>query len=141
MLFRSSDGTIDYTFAGNVSIDNRVYTIAVDANDKIYAGGNFSNRIIKLNSDGTTDGSFDPGSGFNDSVLAIQIQSNGKLIVGGWFDYYNGSSCNSGIVRLETSGAVDGTFASEGTGIEAWDGRNVQALEIQSDGKIGRAHV
>ena len=136
LLKLNSDGTINNTFAGNVSIGDRVYAIAIDDSGSIYAGGNFSNHIIKLNSDGTTDGAFDPGSGFNDSVLAIQIQSNGKLIVGGWFDYYNGSSCNPGVVRLETSGSIDGTFASEGTGIEAWDGRNVQALEIQSDGKI-----
>ena len=136
LLKLNSDGTIDNTFAGNVSLNSRVHAIAVDGSGKIYAGGQFSNRIIKLNADGTTDGSFDPGTGFDDRVTAIKIQNDGKLIVGGWFVTYNGSSCNPGIVRLETSGAVDGTFASEGSGIEEWDGLSVQSLAIQSNGKI-----
>ena len=136
LLKLNSSGAIDATFAGNISITNTVHAIAIDSGGSVYAGGNFGSRIIKLNINGTTDGSFDPGSGFNDRVTAIQIQSDGKIIVGGWFEVYNGSSCNPGVVRLETSGAVDGTFASEGTGIEEWSGLSVQALEIQSDGKI-----
>ena len=136
LLKLNSSGAIDATFAGNVSLNGTVHAIAIDGSGSVYAGGHFSNRIIKLNIDGTTDGSFDPGSGFNDRVTAIQIQSDGKIIAGGWFDYYNGSSCNLGVVRLETSGSIDGSFSSEGSGIEKWDGLSVQALEIQSDGKI-----
>lgn len=130
------NGTIDLTFAGNVSLNDQVHAIEVDGNDDIYVGGWFSNRIIRLNEDGTTDGTFNVGSGFNDRVNVIQIQPNGKLIVGGWFNQYDGSNCNPGVARLNTDGTVDNSFESLGTGLNDWDGYSVQDLKIQSDGKI-----
>jgi len=137
LLKLNSDGTINTTFADNVSIPDNVHAIAVDGSGGIYAGGRFTNKIIKLNSDGTTDGSFDVGVGFDDRVYAIKIQSNGKIIVGGWFEIYKGSSCNPQIVRLETNGDIDSSFLSEGTGLNLWSGDyGIQALDIQSDGKI-----
>lgn len=130
------DGNIDSTFSNNLSFNSNVYAIEEDSSGGIYVGGWFNNRIAKLNSDGTTDNGFDPGTGFNDRVNVIRIQEDGKLIVGGWFNQYNGSSCNPGVVRLNTDGTVDNSFASEGTGINNYDGYSVQDLKIQSNGKI-----
>jgi len=142
-----SIGDVDATFALNVTLDSYVHAIValynsvVPSSSEIYVGGDFTNKIVKLDYDGNVDNSFSVGTGFDDRVASIGIQNNGKVIVGGWFDNYKSVdntpiSCNPGIVRLNTDGSVDGTFASEGTGLNDWNGLSVQVLKIQSNGKI-----
>jgi len=132
-----SDGQADLTFASNVGLNNYVHAIiAFPGSDEIYVGGSFSHRIVKLDYSGNVNGSFSVGNGFNNRVTSIEVQSNQKLIVGGWFNNYDSVTCNPGIVRLNTDGSIDDTFASEGTGLNNWAGNSVQALKIQSDGKI-----
>ena len=131
------NGAFESTFTSNMpSFSNNVYAIAINSGGDIYVGGEFSNRIVKLSSDGTTDVTFDVGSGFDNRVNDIQVQSNGKVIVGGWFISYKGSSCNKGIVRLETNGDLDSTFQTSSPGLAFPDDQNVQNVAIQSDGKI-----
>jgi uncharacterized delta-60 repeat protein len=133
----NSIGTVDATFASNVTLNDNVHAIiALYGSNEIYVGGNFTNKIVKLDYDGNVNGSFSVGTGFDDRVTSIGIQNNGKVIVGGWFDNYNSVACNPGIVRLNTDGSIDGTFASEGTGLNKWNNYSVQALKIQSNGKI-----
>ena len=130
------DGAINSTFSTNASRNSAVFAIEVDANNDIYLGGNFTNRIIRINADGTTDSSFDVG-GFNGRVASIKIDSNGKIVVGGWFDQYDAVACNPGIVRLETNGNLDTSFTTEGSGLLEYDGADsVQSIAIQSNGKI-----
>jgi uncharacterized delta-60 repeat protein len=126
---------LNTSFSDNVTLDNDVFAIHVLSSGKIYVGGNFTNKVIKLNSDGTTDETFDVGTGFNNRVSSVEVDSNGKLIVGGWFNEYNGSPCSRGIVRLNTNGTLDSGFETEGDGLNDTDGV-VQCLAIQSDGKI-----
>lgn len=131
------NGAFDSTFTSNMpSFNNNVHAIAINSGGDIYVGGQFSNRIVKLSSSGTTDGTFDVGSGFNNRVNDIQVQSNGKIVVGGWFTSYKGSSCNKGIVRLETNGDLDSTFQTSTPGLQFPNDYNVQNVAIQSDGKI-----
>lgn len=128
-----SDGALDSTFDGNVSIGNNVYAVKVASGDKVFVGYDYN--LIKLNSDGTTDGGFS-NLGFNDRVSSIAIQEDGKVLVGGWFDYYDGSPCNPGVVRLDSDGSLDGSFSSDGTGLNyTWEG-NVQAIALQPNGKV-----
>ncbi len=131
----NSDGSLNTSFSENVSLDDHVFAIHVLSSGKIYVGGNFTNKLVRLNSDGTTDVAFDVGTGFNNRVSSIEVASDGKVIVGGWFNEYNGSSCNSGIVRLNADGTLDTSFQTEGTGLNYTEGV-VQCLAIQSDGKI-----
>lgn len=134
----SANGVLDAAFTANVSIiDNQVNAIKVDSSGSVYVGGAFGNYIVRLNSDGTVDTGFDVGSGFNSTVSSIEIDSNGKILVGGWFDNYKGSSCNPGIVRLETNGDLDSGFSTEGSGLNNPDnGSIVQCISIQGDNKI-----
>jgi uncharacterized delta-60 repeat protein len=131
----NSDGSLNTSFSENVSLDYHVFAIHVLSSGKIYVGGNFANKLIRLNSDGTTDETFDVGSGFNNRVSSIEVDSNGKVIVGGWFNEYNGSPCNRGVVRLNADGTLDSGFETEGSGLNYTEG-SVQCLAIQSDGKI-----
>ena len=133
----NSDGTINTAFTSNINVvnfDSDVFAVEILSSGKMYVGGSFTNRIILLNADGSQDTSPDWGSGFNDRVASIKVQSDNKIMIGGWFDEYNGSPCNSGIVRLNTDATIDTSFANEGTGLNNPEGI-VQVIHIQPDGK------
>jgi uncharacterized delta-60 repeat protein len=146
-----SDGGVDETFAGNVSLNGRVHEIEVnDAETGMYVGGQFSGKIIQLNIDGTTDTDFSVGAGFEDSignnprVSSIKIQEDGKVLVGHWFQEYDGVNCGKGLTRLNSDGTLDETFNSE-LFDDDWsdthsDDSNhlggVNSIAIQDDGKI-----
>ena len=133
----NSDGTINTAFTSNINVvnfDSDVFAVEILSSGKMYVGGQFTNRIILLNADGSQDTSPDWGSGFNNRVSSIKVQSDNKIMVGGWFNEYNGSPCNVGIVRLNTDATIDTSFANEGTGFPN-SGENVQAIHIQPDGK------
>jgi uncharacterized delta-60 repeat protein len=134
----NSDGSIDTGFnSGTGFSDFIVWTIKIDSNGKIYAGGRFTsyngttaNRIIRLNTDGSIDTNFSTGTGFNNTVAAIFEDSNGKIYVGGQFTSYNGTTANR-IIRLNTDGSIDTNF-STGTGFNT----TVRSIAEDSNGKI-----
>jgi uncharacterized delta-60 repeat protein len=140
-----SDGVIDGVFAANIlglgiSLSDSVSAIAVDDSGKILIGGGFTKSIIRLNSNGSLDSSFDSGDGFTggfameNGVFAILPLSSGKILVGHSGTYYDGSSCNRGLVRLNNDGSLDNTYTpdlyeSEGFGV-------VLAIAQQENGKL-----
>ena len=136
----NTNGTRDTTFnPGTNGFNSQVNTIAVQSDQKILVGGNFttysgSNKgyIVRLNTDGTADtgSSWNQGAGFNNTIYAIAVQSDQKIIVGGFFSTYSGSNI-SRIVRLNTNGTIDSTF-NQGTSFNS----AIYSLGIQSDGKI-----
>ena len=140
MLRLNSDGSIDNSFnSGGSGANSEIYAITSQSDGKILIGGEFTtyngstvNRITRLNSDGTIDNTFNSsGAGANNNVNAITIQSDGKIIIGGNFTTYNGSTVN-GTTRLNSDGTIDNTFNSGSSGAN----NGVNAIAIQSDGKI-----
>jgi uncharacterized delta-60 repeat protein len=139
----NSDGTRDTAFTTNTGtgFNNTVFSIAIQSDGKIVAGGDFTNfngtavnRIVRLNTDGTRDTVFttNTGTAFNGSVRSIAIQSDGKLVIGGFFTTFNGVTVNR-IVRLNSDGTRDTAFTTNtGTGFNS----PVFSIAIQSDGKI-----
>ena len=133
----NTDGSVDNTFVYGTGFDNQVFSIALQSDGKILAGGFFTtyngtsaNYIIRLNTDGSVDGTFVYGTGLNGQIESIAVQSDGKILVGGQFTSYNGTTSNY-IIRLNTNGSVDNTFVT-GTGFDSW----VESIATQSDGKI-----
>jgi uncharacterized delta-60 repeat protein len=133
----NTDYTVDDSFVINDGFNIVVYTISLQPDGKILAGGLFtsydglsSNRIIRLNTDGSVDGSFVIGTGFNNFVYSTELQSDGKILVGGGFASYSGVS-SSRIIRLNTNGSVDTSFVV-GTGFNS----TVNTIALQPDGKI-----
>jgi len=117
-----SDGVIDEVFAANIlglgiSLSDSVSAIAVDDSGKILIGGGFDKSIIRLNGDGSLDISFDSGDGFTgqmvNGVFAILPLSSGKILVGHSGTDYDGSSCNRGLVRLNSDGSLDNTYTPD----------------------------
>jgi len=110
----NSDGSKDTSFNIGSGFNGGVFSIAIQSNGKILAGGGFTtftgssqNYLIRLNSDGSKDSTFNIGSGFNSTgVASISIQSDGKILVGGGFTTFTGSSQN-GLIRLNSDGSKD----------------------------------
>jgi len=87
-----------------------------------------------LNSNGSLDAGFDPGAGADGPILALVVQSDGKVLVGGLFTTIDGIS-RGNIARLNGDGSVDSSF-DPGTGITGESFSTVNALALQSDGKV-----
>lgn len=133
----NTDFSIDDTFVYGTGFNAEVNQVQIQSDGKILVGGNFTtyngtsrNRIIRLETDGSIDTTFGIGTGFNASVWAITIQPDGKILVGGEFATYSGSS-RSRIVRLNTNGSIDTTFASPGT-----INNSVYDIGVQTDNKV-----
>ena len=137
----NSDGSLDTSFVIGTGFNNAVYTMVLQPNGQIVAGGAFTtyngvtqNRITRLNADGSLDTSFVIGTGFftNSEPHCIAIQPDGKIVVGGQFQTYNGTTQHY-ITRLNTDGTRDTNFYTTG-----WNGFGniVYAIALQSDGNI-----
>ena len=89
---------------------------ALDALDKVYAGGEFTNGIVRLFNNGNTDTAFLVGTGFNAAVRRILRTDDGTedIYAVGEFTTYNGVSAN-GIERLNPDGSREAGF-TKGTG-------------------------
>jgi len=107
------DGSLDATFDPGSGANNIIYSLAIQTDDQILIGGNFTsydgtarNRIARINADGSLDATFDPGSGANNYVFAISIQTDDKIIIAGQFISFDGDTANR-IARLNTDGELD----------------------------------
>jgi uncharacterized delta-60 repeat protein len=102
----NANGDMDATFSVNTGFNTIVTCLAVQSNNQVIVGGNFTsaqnttkNRICRLNLDGSLDNSFDVGSGFNGNVSCSQIQADGRILIGGKFTDYN-TNYRSNITRI-----------------------------------------
>jgi uncharacterized delta-60 repeat protein len=137
----NTDGTLDTAF--NANFDPRpggawVNTIAVQADGKILAGGQFfsiggqpRSNIARLNPDGTLDTAFNPNS--NNDVFAIAVQADGKVLVGGDFNSIGGQTRNY-IARLDPTTGLADSFNPNPSGRVPF--LQVNTIAVQSDGKI-----
>ena len=69
--------------------------------------------------------------GFDYEVVTVAQQPNGKLLVGGNFLNFN-QEAGSVLVRLNTDGTRDNTFALTGSGFN----NSIYAIAVQPDGKV-----
>jgi uncharacterized delta-60 repeat protein len=138
-----TDGSVDLSFVVGSGFNNTVFSLALQPDGKVIAGGDFtqyngvnvSSRLARLNSDGTLDSGFTSGgpNGFDNTVLSLALQPDGKVIVGGAFLQYNSANVNTCLARLNSNGTIDPSFTSGGS-----NGFNgiVTSLILQPDGKV-----
>lgn len=137
----NSDSTVDTTFnvgtGFGTTTNNPVRVVKVLSDGKVLLGTNYTTyngitvtRLLRLNSDASVDNTFNIGTGPSSTVTCIEFQSDGKMLVGGYFTTFNGVTANR-LVRLNTDLTIDDTF-NIGSGF----GSDVEAITIQSDGKI-----
>lgn len=141
----NTDGSVDASFSGITSgfDSQQVMALAIQSDGKILVGGSFTSYngaagapdyLIRLNANGSVDSSFSGiTSGFDGTVYTIAIQADGKILVGGQFTTYNGvAGAPDGLVRLNSDGSLDASF----TGITSGFNGYIEAITVQSDGKI-----
>lgn len=165
-LYRSSiakvntNGVVVQSFSPVTGCDGPVYSLALQKDGKLLAGGAFSNvefrsrnNITRYNSDGSLDVSFDPGSGTDDSVYSIVLQPDNRILLGGVFTVYNQSRRIS-LARLFPTGELDTGFMDTAYNQFAGPHKNyynpyvdpkdfLYTLGLQSDGNLmvgGRFH-
>lgn len=133
-------GLFDVSFASGTGASGSVRDMALQPDGKILIAGTFTtvhgvarNNIARLNADGSLDTSFDPGTGADNTVNALLLQPDGKVVIGGRFLNVRGTA-REYLARLNTDGTLDTSFV--GPDFAATSGWRVEALAMQSDGKI-----
>src|SRR5450631_4146379 len=125
------DGTLDTAFDPNAN--SNVYSIAVQADGQILAGGPFTSiggqpRSFMARLDATTGlaDSFNPSA--NSHVDSIAVQADGKILAGGNFSSIGGQLRNF-IARLDATTGLADSFNPNSNGF-------VDTIAVQTDGKI-----
>ena len=143
----NSNGSIDNTFVIGTGFNNDIYSLDIDSDGKIIAGGAFTqysgqsrSRIARLNTDGSLDTSFNIGSGIaNGYVFDVDIY-NGKYVVAGNFSGYSGNAVG-GFLRINNDGSFDSTF-NVGTGFDFdFNATFSSAILTQSNGNTAVTSV
>lgn len=119
-----ADGSVDTSFTTGTGLDGTPKSVAVQADNKIIVGGNFTHYngtpvsgFIRLNEDGSLDNSF--AAATLGTANKIKIQSSGKFY----------ALTSSGLVRVNADGTIDATFSNTG----GYGGRD---YAVQPDGKV-----
>lgn len=91
------NGSLDATFTPSVGANDSVYAIALQADGKIVAGGEFTqasgvtrNRLTRFNPDGTVDPTINFGTGADSFVSAVAIEPDGRITLVGGFTEFDG---------------------------------------------------
>ena len=156
VLKLNDDGSLDNSFGTNgitevtIASAQRPEYMHVDANDNIYLVGYENNTnnplygffVMKFTSSGSLDNSFSSDGYFeysfgaqNDYAITVDTQSDGKLIVGGNYDV--GGVRDISVIRLNTNGTLDATFATAGEFIyTALPNVGIGGLKVLSDDRI-----
>jgi uncharacterized delta-60 repeat protein len=159
----NADGSFDSGF-GSGGIASGSYgtgssgfqSVALQSDGKILAAGSASQAgtdqdflVARFNSNGTPDMSYGGGDGVSlipvdpgandDSAFDLALQSDDKVVVAG--RTFNGvTGTDAALVRLDTSGAPDGSFDGDGiatyTGAGGFTGEGFNAVTILPGGTI-----
>jgi len=151
-----TDGSLDNTFSDDgkqvadfTSSDDYANSIAIQSDGKLVVLGytvNGSNTYLaaaRYNNDGSLDDAFDSDGKLVDHInqgdthfTSTAIQSNGKAVVAGYT--WNGTNYDFALVRYNTNGSLDNTFADGGKQKTDFGSTDDKAREIaiQNDGKI-----
>jgi len=140
----SNDGKQTTTFGIN-EYGNHAYSVAIQSDGKIVAGGSASPylALARYNTNGSPDNTFDNDGKLTDGIHAgntvfksIAVQKDGKAVSAG--RTWNGSNFDFAIVRYNTDGSLDKTFSDDGKQTTDFGGKDdfANSVAIQSDGKI-----
>lgn len=141
----NADGTLDTTFSGdgifllNNSNSDNLNAVAIQTDGKIVAVGQSNSSseayVIRLNTNGTLDTTFSGDGIFEISgagiALSVALQTDAKIVIGS-----RGLSGESIIIRLNTNGALDTTFDTDGIVSLSPNHYEPYGLAIQSNGRI-----
>ena len=131
----NADGSADTVFTNNFNpnIDGTFYSLALQPDGRILAGGGFTiskpavwTNLARINSDGTLDTNFIAGA--NSTIYSLAVQPNGAIVIGGNFATLSGQA-HTRLGRFNNDGTLDTNF-------NATANSTVQCLLVQPDGKL-----
>ncbi|MDW8305737.1 MAG: hypothetical protein RML34_01575 [Leptospiraceae bacterium] len=134
------DGSLDTGFSLGSGFSAWVELVAIDNDNHILAGGNFTTYngfwvpyFTRLRADGSLDHAFHTGSGPDGSVYSIHVEPNGSILLSGSFASYNNEPRRH-LVRLTPQGNPDPSYPAfvSLTGASG----SINSVVVQSDGKI-----
>lgn len=132
------DGTVDASFNPGASITVR--TFAVQPDGRILVCGSFTTiagvtrvRLARLNANGSPDASFNAGA--DADVQSLALQPDGKVLFGGLFASVNNTP-RTLLARVNPDGSLDSAFSPSISGTAAGNQQRVDAIAVQSDGRI-----
>ena len=137
------DGTPDVAFNNQtqqLNLNSTTWTVAVQADGKILAGGQFgvpALGLLRLNPDGSLDQQFRDNTRdlFDGGVWHLIPLASGKVLVGGGFENLNGALGSQYFARLNSDGTPDLPFNANvqfSLNLDDW----VQEMAVQDDGSI-----
>ncbi len=92
----NADGSLDPTFNAGVGADGAVYALALQPDNRILLGGEFTrcdgvtrNHLTRLNPDGSVDTTINFGAGCNNYVASLFVQPDDSIVLGGGFTTYD----------------------------------------------------
>jgi len=95
----NADGSSDPGFSGGVGADGAVYAIALQPDNRILLGGEFTRydgvtrgHLTRLNPDGSVDPTINFGVGCNSYVASLVVQPDDSILLGGGFTTYDNAS-------------------------------------------------
>ena len=132
-----ASGASDSSFDPGAGANDEVVTLALQADGKILAGGDFTSfagqsrtRVVRVLAIGAIDPAFSTAAAANATVLSVAVQSDASLMLGGSFTLVNGVARNR-LARLNADGTLDASF-DPGTGAN----KDVRTLLPRSDGTL-----
>jgi uncharacterized delta-60 repeat protein len=127
------DATTGLADSFNPNANSYVFSIAVQADGKVLAAGDFSgiggqtrNHIARLDAATGLADSFDPNA--NEYVYSIAVQADGKILAGGFFQSIGGQARNN-IARLDATTGLADSFNPN-------PNHRIISIALQADGKI-----
>jgi uncharacterized delta-60 repeat protein len=119
MLILANDGNTVLARLGDEVVDGPIINVIDQPGDsKVLIAGMFTqvygasrNGIARLSADMLSrDDTFNPGTGANHLVRRINLQTDGKILLAGFFTSFNNDTSRKYLVRLTSTGTVDGSF-------------------------------
>jgi uncharacterized delta-60 repeat protein len=125
----------------NPGADGIVWSIAVQADEKIIIAGEFTsvgglprNRIARLYPDGTVDPNFNPGA--NGTIYRVLVEPAGTILIAGNFTRLGGGGTGNSVVNRIARLNKDGSIASGELFIDLGPNNTIRALALQADGRM-----
>jgi uncharacterized delta-60 repeat protein len=115
-----ANGTLDTDFVTTAGPDGSVAGVAVQTDGKVLITGNFNNVgavgrkfYARLNANGSLDTAFAVTQPFlvTGQMTSIQALPDGNVLMAGGLIYFTLTVNRSGVMRVNSAGAVDASFA------------------------------
>jgi uncharacterized delta-60 repeat protein/uncharacterized repeat protein (TIGR01451 family) len=137
----NADGSLDSTFNGGLGGDGAVYTIALQPDNRILLGGEFTrwegvtrNHLTRLNPDGSIDPTINFGTGCDSFVASLVLQTNDSILLGGGFTTYDNAPAPYLTRIFGRSVAGPGTFEFSSATFGAYESASNAVVTVRRRG-------